>query len=114
MSEIIELDLDELDAKLYTAWQALQKGNYGMAESRIASAWREVRLFRIQGDDAHLLSTRDRNPWALLVKLWYWLCNLQRQPCQPKYNCEWVYPYGFVPEADCPIHDREYENVGIG
>lgn len=20
--------------------------------------------------------------------------------------CEWVYPYGFVPEAGCPVHDR--------
>ncbi len=22
------------------------------------------------------------------------------------YGCDWVYPYGFVPEADCPIHDK--------
>ena len=20
--------------------------------------------------------------------------------------CDWVYPYGFVPEADCPYHDK--------
>jgi hypothetical protein len=22
------------------------------------------------------------------------------------YYCHWEYPYGFVPEADCPVHDR--------
>ena len=26
-------------------------------------------------------------------------------------NCGWVKPYGFVPEADCPIHDRYEENA---
>ena len=22
------------------------------------------------------------------------------------YGCSWVYPYGFVPECGCPIHDK--------
>ena len=22
-----------------------------------------------------------------------------------EWNCEWVSPYGFVPEAGCPVHD---------
>ena len=22
--------------------------------------------------------------------------------------CDWVYPYGFVPEADCPVHDNQF------
>lgn len=22
------------------------------------------------------------------------------------YACGWAYPYGFVPEADCPVHDK--------
>lgn len=27
---------------------------------------------------------------------------------EPKcgFECGWVYPYGFVPEAGCPVHDR--------
>ena len=25
--------------------------------------------------------------------------------CKAGYACDWVYPYGFAPEADCPIHD---------
>ena len=24
----------------------------------------------------------------------------------PGYACEWVAPYGWVPEANCPIHDN--------
>lgn len=37
--------------------------------------------------------------WRISVRLRYWLvgdCGL---------NCGYVAPYGFVPEADCPIHD---------
>lgn len=26
------------------------------------------------------------------------------RPCG--YECDWVYPYGFVPECGCPVHDR--------
>jgi hypothetical protein len=25
------------------------------------------------------------------------------------FACDWTPPYGFVPEADCPVHDREEE-----
>ena len=27
-------------------------------------------------------------------------------PLHCGYECDWVYPYGFVPEADCPVHDK--------
>jgi hypothetical protein len=61
-----------------------------------------------------LLATTDRNPRALLTKALYWWRNLMgRAPngittfgCRALgYCCEWVYPYGFVPEAGCPLHD---------
>jgi hypothetical protein len=43
---------------------------------------------------------------AAMVKAIYSLLNLWPLRCrQLGYWCEWVYPYGFVPEAGCPIHD---------
>jgi len=36
----------------------------------------------------------------------YWEYRNKNFICKAGYGCEWVYPYGFVPEADCPIHDR--------
>jgi hypothetical protein len=40
--------------------------------------------------------------------LWrYWVWQHRRwYPLSCGYYCDWVYPYGFVPEADCPVHDR--------
>lgn len=32
-----------------------------------------------------------------------WLAQYQR-PCG--YECAWAYPYGFVPEDGCPVHDQ--------
>jgi len=26
------------------------------------------------------------------------------------HGCDWVYPYGFVPECDCPVHDPPYQD----
>ncbi len=26
--------------------------------------------------------------------------------CEAGFACGWFYPYGFVPEADCPEHDK--------
>jgi len=38
--------------------------------------------------------------------LWrYWIIRSLFTPCDCGYACDWVYPYGFVPEADCPVHD---------
>ena len=39
----------------------------------------------------------------ILAPLWYW--KHRHFKCAAGYGCDWVYPYGFVPEADCPIHD---------
>jgi len=40
------------------------------------------------------------------LRFLYWLRNLRPLPCRKMgYWCEWVYPYGFVPEGGCPIHD---------
>ena len=55
----------------------------------------------------------DPNPRALATKFWYALRNrFGRLPggktwrCwREGYACEWVYPYGWVPEAGCPRHD---------
>ena len=167
MSELVpELDIDQLDADLYTAWQALQKQNYGKATNLVAASWMEMRRFRMSLDDhapatadpkdpriqmgtiyyhpqrdsgnyvlhledgvcdrlvfanalrgiadnidnCNLPATTDRNFKALLIKAVYWLRNLRRPPCYPEYNCEWAYPYGFVPEGGCPWHDRGGQN----
>ena len=36
--------------------------------------------------------------WIInLIDIRLWFCDC---------NCEWVAPYGFVPEADCEKHDK--------
>ena len=110
---IPELDLDQLDADLYRAWQQLEKRNYGAAETLVAKSWRQVRMFRLSLDDRHLPATTDRDPRALATKVLYAVRNrINRLPggktwrCWRRgYSCEWVYPYGWVPEAGCPEHD---------
>lgn len=60
-----------------------------------------------------LKATTDRHPRALATKFLYALRNrFSRLPggktwrCwREGYACEWVYPYGWVPEAGCPRHD---------
>lgn len=44
------------------------------------------------------------NAWkaARLSRFWYFL-HCAGTDCGNA--CDWVYPYGFVPEADCPQHD---------
>ena len=48
--------------------------------------------------------------WNMLVRaplLWrYWRLRARLTPCGCGYVCAWVYPYGFVPEAECPVHDK--------
>ena len=99
---IPELDLDQLEADLYKAWQYLQQRNYGMAERLITISWRQVRQFRLSHDYSHLPSTRDRGLVPAAKRLLYHFLN-RRINCG--YECAWVYPYGWVPEADCPEHD---------
>jgi len=104
--QIEELDLDQLDADLYSAWKAIEKGNYGTARARVATCWAAVRRFRLSLDDRHLPSTQDRDVRALVLKVAYWLFNRWPLKCRRLgYNCEWVYPYGWVPEGGCPQHD---------
>ena len=45
-----------------------------------------------------LLNNRIR---YLYIRLRY---KLYKQNCN--YGCDWVVPYGFVPEAGCPVHDE--------
>lgn len=70
-------------------------------------AWREgkakglARQLRLRG-------TRRITPAALVTKAVYSFRNRKGFPCwkiDHGYNCEWVYPYGWVPEAGCPLHD---------
>lgn len=44
-----------------------------------------------------------RHPLPFIT--YYALRNLITRTQCKGHNCEWVYPYGFVPEAGCPIHD---------
>lgn len=45
--------------------------------------------------------------WLIFLKVaWYGFLN--RYLVQDCGNfCTWTYPYGFVPEAGCPIHDPD-------
>ena len=39
--------------------------------------------------------------------LWrYWLWRHKHTPVTCGHECDWVYPYGWVPEAGCPVHDK--------
>jgi len=106
MSDIQELDIDQLDADLYRTLEAMQKGNYGIAETKVWRCWDQIRQFRLSLDDRHLPATTDRDWRALLTKAWYWLLNRKPLRCRLLgYNCEWVYPYGWVPQGGCPDHD---------
>ena len=106
MDKVPELDLCELEADLYNIVQAIDKQNYGKAKTTAWIQWGKVHQFRISPDDSHLPATTDRDLRALLTKALYWLRNRKPLRCRLLgYNCEWVYPYGFVPEGGCPDHD---------
>ena len=100
---IDEIDIDKLDDDLYAAWQYIQKKDYHRAEIKVAISWGAVHRFRLSLDYPHLGGTDDRGliPW--ITRLIYRVLN-QFINCND-YNCEWIYPYGFVPEAGCPKHD---------
>jgi hypothetical protein len=40
-----ELDLDELDAELYTAWKKLERTDYYSAQCLVAKSWRRVHTY---------------------------------------------------------------------
>jgi hypothetical protein len=165
---IPELDIDQLDADLYEAWEELEKGNNLTAALLVGKSWLEVRKFttsildekireiatKVEGacelhgppeqverfrsimeesgkqtewarviilpdlegwEGVHkagrLRATTDRDLRALLTKVWYAVLNrLERFPdvrqChRDGLECEYIYPYGFVPEGGCPRHD---------
>lgn len=41
----------------------------------------------------------------LLSPIWYY--RHRHFKCDAGYECDWVFPYGFVPEDGCPIHDND-------
>jgi len=109
---IPELDLDQLDADLYVAWNHILEHNYHSAENLVAKSWRQVRLFRLSMDDSHLPAMTDTGPTSAVVDCNCLACralrkvfNFLNRRVNCGYNCEWVYPYGWVPEAGCPEHD---------
>lgn len=55
------------------------------------------------GDDCTIIYGQDGEGW---LRLLYWLRNLRPLRCRKLgYRCDWIYPYGFIPEAGCPYHD---------
>ena len=61
------------------------------------------------------MRARMRYFWNMLKArfLWrYWIVRSLFTPCDCGYGCDWVSPYGFVPEADCPIHDIKGVDMG--
>ena len=110
---IPEIDLDQLDADLYMAWQHLQKGNYGSAQNLVAKSWRHVREFRMSLDEEQPMVKDTRPPVhvhhtiyiGLVPALKRALYRLLNRRVNCGYECAWVHPYGWVPEAGCPEHD---------
>jgi len=108
-----ELDLHQLEIDLYDAWEAIRHGNYLTGSLKVGESYLAVCKFNQSLDDRHLPATTDRGPRALVTKFLYAVRNrINRLPggktwrCwQQGYSCEWVYPYGWVPEAGCPEHD---------
>lgn len=47
-----------------------------------------------------------KNMLAAKVLAPYWHYKHIHNSGECSYACDWVYPYGFVPEAGCPIHDK--------
>ena len=112
MTQIPEIDLDQLDADLYEAWQQLQKRNYGSAQNLVAKSWRHVREFNLSLDEhtedpdrpVYVHHTIYTGLVPAAKRLFYHFLN-RRVNCG--YECAWVYPYGWVPEAGCPEHDAD-------
>ena len=102
--------IPEIDADLYRAWQHLQKGNYGTAQNLVAKSWRHVREFNLSLDEhtedpdrpVYVHHTIYTGLVPAAKRLLYHFLN-RRVNCG--YECAWVYPYGWTPEAGCPEHD---------
>jgi len=100
------LDLDKLESHLREVVDSLDAQNYGTAKTHAWIAWGDLTKFLLSLENRKLPATTDRDWRALLTKAWYWLRNRRELPCERfGFNCEWVYPYGFVPEGGCPDHD---------
>lgn len=66
--------------------------------------WRYVNVEYLIG--GRLKSTSDIYLVALFTRFSYSVLNLIPRRCHKLgYWCEWVYPYGWVPEGGCPYHD---------
>ena len=56
---------------------------------------------------------------AVMAPIWYTRAkHFARFGCAAGMACQWVYPYGFVPETGCPVHDwamqeewEEFDNM---
>lgn len=110
--EVEDIDLWELDGELYKAWKLMEKHNYGKAENIIAGLWAKVHKFNLaeepqeDKDKPRLKSTDDSNLVARITRALYLVMNLYPHRCHKLgYWCEFVYPYGWVPQGGCPIHD---------
>ena len=97
-----ELDLTELEADLYRAWQQMQRGNYGSAENKVAKSWATIHQFQMGLDQRHLKSTHDTGLRPTVIRILYAILN---RGVRCGNDCEWMYPYGWVPAGGCPKHD---------
>lgn len=43
---------------------------------------------------------------SVVVRAIYWRIRERYTPCKCGYICGWDYPYGFVPECGCSVHDN--------
>jgi hypothetical protein len=83
-----------------------------LAEAEQQSQWgRKLEALIEMEPYEDLRGTTDRDIRALLTKALYAALNRVElfpnvRACHREgYWCEWVYPYGFVPEGGCPRHD---------
>lgn len=57
---------------------------------------------------AYWTRVKYRHPW--LFRTYYALRNRFTPTRCGDYECAWAFPFGFVPEADCPVHDGDVAN----
>ena len=58
--------------------------------------------------DDEIIKTFPKGPDNLTPQYSEWFCKFMNviNPNLGNYcDCQWVSPYGFVPECDCPLHD---------
>ena len=108
MSSSIEIKIS-IDPKAIEATVSLA-GHLEEASQALFAAAEDMQIILFQQMHKKQLDKKSlRYHWNMLrarILKPYWKWRSDHIPTTCGYNCDWVYPYGFVPEADCPVHDK--------